>query len=46
MTEHLSLTINHYPSLYGEHIKEQSTYRCTLSNITVKNNHRLKDIQV
>ena len=44
MTEHQSLTINHGPPPYGGHIKEQSTYRCTLKNITIKNNHRLKDI--
>ena len=41
MTEHQSLTIIHCPPPYGGHTKEQSTYGCTLSNTTIKNNHGL-----
>ena len=45
MTEHQSLIINHYSPPYRGHTIEQSTYGCTLHNITVENNDRLKDIQ-
>ena len=37
-------TINHGPSPYGGHTKEQSTYRCTLKNITIRR-YLLKDIR-